>query len=90
MHHQTCDLVCVVSGCSRALLCRLDDQGQLLVKQVTTDHDLRNEAELDRLRQAGVDVDHVCKVGKVGSIQYTRTIGDRREKVEFKDIDGLK
>ena len=55
-------LVFVSAGCSRALLCRVDEQGQLRVQQLTTDHDLQNEAEVERLRRLGVNIEHVLEV----------------------------
>ena len=57
-------LVFVSAGCSRALLCRVDEQGQLRVQQLTTDHDLQNEAEVERLRRLGVNIEHVLEVKK--------------------------
>jgi TAK1-binding protein 1 len=43
-------------GDSRALLCRTDSEGVLRVVQLSVDHDLRNEDELLRLQQLGLDV----------------------------------
>jgi Serine/threonine protein phosphatase len=44
-------------GDSRALLCRTDSNGVLRVVQLSVDHDLRNEDELLRLSQLGLDVE---------------------------------
>jgi len=40
-------------GCSRALLCQQDAQGILRVSQLSIDHDLDNEEELERLKTLG-------------------------------------
>ena len=44
-------------GDSRALLCCTDSNGVLRVVQLCVDHDLRNEDELLRLSQLGLDVE---------------------------------
>ena len=44
-------------GDSRALLCCTDSNGVLRVVQLSVDHDLRNEDELLRLSQLGLDVE---------------------------------
>lgn len=46
-------------GDTRALLCRTDGNGVLRVVQLSVDHDLRNEDELLRLSQLGLDVEKV-------------------------------
>lgn len=43
-------------GDSRALLCKTDSNQVLRVIQLSIDHDLRNEDELLRLSQLGLDV----------------------------------
>lgn len=43
-------------GDSRALLCKTDSNQVLRVVQLTVDHDLRNEDELLRLSQLGLDI----------------------------------
>lgn len=43
-------------GDSRALLCKTDSNQVLRVVQLSIDHDLRNEDELLRLSQLGLDV----------------------------------
>ena len=43
-------------GDSRALLCKTDSNQVLRVIQLSIDHDLRNEDELLRLSQVGLDV----------------------------------
>lgn len=46
-------------GDSRALLCKTDSNQVLRVVQLSVDHDLRNEDELLRLSQLGLDVESV-------------------------------
>lgn len=43
-------------GDSRALLCKTDSNHVLRVVQLSVDHDLRNEDELLRLSQLGLDI----------------------------------
>lgn len=46
-------------GDSRALLCKTDNNQVLRVVQLSVDHDLRNEDELLRLSQLGLDVESI-------------------------------
>jgi len=46
-------------GDSRALLCKTDSNQVLRVVQLSLDHDLRNEDELLRLSQLGLDVESI-------------------------------
>lgn len=46
-------------GDSRALLCKTDSNQVLRVVQLSVDHDLRNEDELLRLSQLGLDVESI-------------------------------
>lgn len=46
-------------GDSRALLCKTDSNQVLRVIQLSMDHDLRNEDELLRLSQLGLDVESI-------------------------------
>lgn len=43
-------------GDSRALLCKTDSNQVLRVVQLSIDHDLKNEDELLRLSQLGLDI----------------------------------
>lgn len=46
-------------GDSRALLCKTDSNQVLRVIQLSVDHDLRNEDELLRLSQLGLDIESI-------------------------------
>lgn len=46
-------------GNSRVLLCQTDINGVLKVVQLSVDHDLRNEDELLRLSQIGINIDYL-------------------------------
>lgn len=46
-------------GDSRALLCKTDSNQVLRVVQLSVDHDLKNEDELLRLSQLGLDIESV-------------------------------
>jgi len=46
-------------GDSRALLCKTDNNQVLRVIQLSVDHDLRNEDELLRLSQLGLDIESI-------------------------------
>lgn len=46
-------------GDSRALLCKTDSNQVLRVVQLSVDHDLRNEDELLRLSQLGLDIESI-------------------------------
>lgn len=56
-------------GDSRALLCKTDSNQVLRVVQLSVDHDLRNEDELLRLSQLGLDVESV-RQGKFHCILF--------------------
>ncbi|GLH04118.1 Probable protein phosphatase CG10417 [Gryllus bimaculatus] len=49
-------------GDSRALLCRTDANGVLRVVQLSVDHDMKNEDEVLRLSQLGLDTEKVQQV----------------------------
>lgn len=46
-------------GDSRALLCKTDGNQVVRIVQLSVDHDLRNEDELLRLSQLGIDVNTI-------------------------------
>nr|UCK81543.1 TGF-beta-activated kinase 1 and MAP3K7-binding protein 1 [Arenicola marina] len=77
------------TGCCRALLCTTDTDGVLRVMQLTVNHDLTNEDELQRLSELGLDVGKLRQVGQLGNHTYTRTIGDYHVKGGYKEIDVL-
>ena len=78
------------SGCSRALLCQKDNQGILRVAQLSIDHDLDNEEELQRLEMLGADVQVMRDQGRVGNFRYTRALGDLDIKQGYKTLPGLR
>ncbi|XP_060079626.1 TGF-beta-activated kinase 1 and MAP3K7-binding protein 1-like isoform X2 [Ylistrum balloti] len=77
-------------GDSRALLCTTDDEGMLRVMQLSVDHSLLNEEELNRLAQLGLDIEQLKQCRHVGSSDSTRCIGDYHVKGGYKDIDILR
>ena len=76
------------SGCSRALICKLDEARVLRVAQLTVDHNLSNSEELERLTSLGLSVDMLS--GKLGHNEYTRTMGDCSLKCYYKDMEQLR
>lgn len=64
-------------GDSRALLCKTDSNQVLRVIQLSIDHDLRNEDELLRLSQLGLDVKSI-RQGNF-SVCLTKTMKLRRK-----------
>lgn len=76
-------------GDSRALLCRTDSNGVLRVVQLSADHDLRNEDELLRLAQLGLDVEHICKGSRLGNQENTRCLGNYLVKGGYKEFEEL-
>ena len=79
-----------VPGCCRALLCRRGTEDQLRVIQLTADHNLCNDEELDRLSQLGIDAKKVRQAGRLAGHFYTRSIGDYHIKNDYRDIDMLR
>lgn len=67
-------------GDSRALLCKTDSNQVLRVVQLSVDHDLRNEDELLRLSQLGLDVESV-RQGKF-DVSYLFDIGFVKKNVD--------
>lgn len=77
-------------GNSRALLCRMGSEGVLRVGQLSVDHDLRNEDELGRLEQLGLDVQKVVSTGRIGNQANTRCLGNYLVKGGYKEFDQLR
>lgn len=82
--------ICLHTGDSRALLCKLDSEGVLRVVQLSVDHDIRNEDELLRLQQLGLHVSMIRQCRRLGNQEITRSIGDYARKVGYKDFDLLR
>jgi len=83
-------MVLGLKGCSRALLCTKDTDGRLHVTQLTNDHNLDNQAELDRLANLGLDCEKIRRCGNLGGHGYTRSIGDHFLKNNYQDIELLR
>ena len=81
---------CNFTGCARALFCKLDASGNLRVFQLSADHILSNEDELNRLASLEVDIEHLKIDGQIGNHSYTRTIGDYHIKGNYKEVKGLR
>ena len=76
-------------GNSRALLAYKERDGSLQVKQLSVDHSINNEQELERLTSLGLDREQLKKSGRLGTQENTRSIGDYILKGGYKDMDIL-
>ena len=76
-------------GDSRALLAYKERDGLLQVKQLSVDHSVDNEQELERLTALGLDREQLKKSGRLGTQENTRSIGDYILKEGYKDMDIL-
>ena len=77
-------------GNSRALLIYKERDGPLQVKQLSVDHCVENEQELERLTALGLDGGQLKKSGGLGTQENTRSIGDHFIKGGYKDVDVLR
>ena len=77
-------------GDSRAVLCYLDGWGKLHAEQISEDHNTKNDKEIARLVQCGLDEVRLRSSGRLGIHQNTRSIGDYGIKGGFKDHDILR
>ena len=77
-------------GDSRAILAYEESDGSLQVKQLSEDHGIENEQELERLMALGLDQDQLKKSGRLGTQENTRSIGDYSIKGGYKDVDVLR
>ncbi|KAB0795309.1 hypothetical protein PPYR_08057 [Photinus pyralis] len=77
-------------GNSRVLLCQTDLNSVLKVLQLSIDHDLRNEDELLRLHQIGMNMDYLRKCSHLGNQENTRCLGNYLIKGGYKEFDDLK
>ena len=57
--------------------------------QLSVDHSISNEGELNRLSQLGLDVERLKQHRRIGSSDSTRCIGDYHVKGGYKDIEIL-
>ncbi|GAB6027234.1 hypothetical protein CHUAL_001521 [Chamberlinius hualienensis] len=76
-------------GDSRALLCREDPPGCLVVEQLSVDHDLKNEDERLRLKDLKLDLEKLLNGRTLGNHHNTRCIGNYSVKGGYKDFDIL-
>lgn len=77
-------------GDSRAVLGYLDGSGKLHTEQISEDHNTKNEKELARLVECGLDEMRLRSSGRLGMHQNTRSIGDYSIKGGYKDHDILR
>ena len=77
-------------GDSRAVLCYLDGSGKLRAEQISEDHNTRNDKEIVRLVECGLDELSLRSSGRLGVHQNTRSIGDYSIKGGYKDHDILR
>lgn len=76
-------------GDSRALLCKTDSNQVLRVIQLSVDHDLRNEDELLRLSQLGLDVESIRQGSHLGNQENTRCLGNYLVKGGYREFEEL-
>jgi len=77
-------------GDSRVILAYEDTDRSLQVKQLSVDHGIENEEELERLVALGLDREQLKKSGRLGTQENTRSIGDFSIKGGYKDVDVLR
>ena len=77
-------------GDSRAILAYKERDGSLQVKQLSMDHSVENEQELERLTAIGLDQEQLKTSGRLGTQENTRSIGDYILKGGYKDMDVLR
>ncbi|AGO13421.1 AaceriACL083Cp [[Ashbya] aceris (nom. inval.)] len=82
-----CTLKVALAGDSRALLGRVDENGQWTVQSLTIDQTGDNMDEVARIREEHPDEPNCVRNGRIlGSLQPSRAFGDYRYKV--KEING--
>ena len=74
-------------GDSRAILACQASSGALNVKQLSEDHGVENEQEIQRLAAIGLDPEQLKRTGRLGTQENTRSIGDYSIKGGYKDVD---
>ena len=77
-------------GDSKAILAYKASDGSLQVKQLSVDHSIENEQELERLTALGLDREQLKKSGRLGTQENTRSIGDYTLKGGYKDVDTIR
>ncbi|XP_057652313.1 TGF-beta-activated kinase 1 and MAP3K7-binding protein 1-like [Diorhabda carinulata] len=76
-------------GNCRVLLCQTDANSVLKVVQLSVDHDLKNEDELLRLTQIGINLNNLRKSTRLGNQENTRCLGNYNVKGGYKDFEDL-
>ncbi|CAH1171098.1 unnamed protein product [Phaedon cochleariae] len=76
-------------GNCRVLLCQNDANSVLKVVQLSVDHDLKNEDELLRLSQIGINTKSLRHSTRLGNQENTRCIGNYMVKGGYKDFEDL-
>ena len=76
-------------GDSRAILAYEESDGSLQVKQLSEDHGVENEQEIQWLMALGLDREQLKKSGRLGTQENIRSIEDYSIKGGFKDTDML-
>ncbi|XP_054706687.1 TGF-beta-activated kinase 1 and MAP3K7-binding protein 1-like [Uloborus diversus] len=81
--------VMYISGNSRAVLCKEDKDGKIVISQLSPDHTFKNEDELLRLSHLGLDMQNMRREPKTGLQTCTRCIGNYTVKGGYKEFDNL-
>nr|XP_023011496.1 TGF-beta-activated kinase 1 and MAP3K7-binding protein 1-like [Leptinotarsa decemlineata] len=76
-------------GNCRVLLCQTDQNSVLKVLQLSVDHDLKNEDELLRLSQIGINTKNLKHGSRLGNQENTRCLGNYMVKCGYSDFDDL-
>ncbi|XP_065065554.1 TGF-beta-activated kinase 1 and MAP3K7-binding protein 1-like isoform X2 [Rhopilema esculentum] len=84
------DLYILNLGDSRALLCTKNAAGGYQVEQLSIDHNLKDDEELQRLANLGLDIVALQNIGDIVGLETTRSLGDFRVKGGYKEYDILK
>jgi len=75
-------------GDTRAVLVFQEhDQPALRVRQLSEDHNVENDQEIQRLAATGLDPEQLKKSGRLGTQENTRSVGDYCIKEGYKDVD---
>ncbi|RZC39386.1 TGF-beta-activated kinase 1 and MAP3K7-binding protein 1-like [Asbolus verrucosus] len=76
-------------GNCRVLLCKTDANSVLKVVQLSVDHDLKNEDELLRLAQIGINREGLRNSTYLGNQENTRCLGNYLVKGGYKEFEDL-
>ncbi|KAG5877078.1 hypothetical protein JTB14_011782 [Gonioctena quinquepunctata] len=76
-------------GNCRVLLCQTDANSVLKVVQLSIDHDMKNEDELLRLSQIGINTKNLRHSSRLGNQENTRCLGNYLVKAGYQDFEDL-